>query len=412
MSTRPFSSLARRMAGRERAIGHRRSALLGGLSLIGASAVLLAACSSSPSSNSSTSTTSGPTQTTASSSGSAGGATLASLETPPSGDISLSETGSSLLYPLFNLWGPAYHQLHSNITVTTASTGSGTGISQAAAGTVQIGASDAYLSPSQVQKTPGLLNIPLAISAQMVNYNIPGFSGTLKLSGKVLSAIYQGTITKWNDPQIASINPGANLPGTTIVPLHRSDGSGDTFLFTQYLSKQDPNGWGTKISYGTTVAFPPIPGALGENGNGGMVTGCAATPGCVAYIGVSYKSKTDADHLGQAELENGAGNFIDLTPQSIAAEAASFASSTPASGAISLINGTSAAQGYPIINYEYAIVQKQQSDAATAQAVKALLAWAMDTNGGAASSFLNKVEFQPLPASAVAVSANLLSEIG
>jgi phosphate transport system substrate-binding protein len=325
--------------------------------------------------------------------------------------VSLSETGSTLLYPLFQKWAPAYTALHSNITVTPAGTGSGTGISQASTGAVDIGASDAYLSSAQTQSTPSLENIPLAISAQMINYNIPGFSGTLKLNGKLLSAIYQGKISNWNDPKIAAANPGVTLPNLKIVALHRSDGSGDTFIFTQYLSKQDPSGWGTTISYGTSVSFPAIPNALGENGNGGMVSGCNATPGCVAYIGISYQSQTQGDHLGQAELQNGSGNYVALTSQSIAAEAASFAATTPASGAISLVNGTKAAQGYPIINYEYAIVNAQQSSATTAQAIKALLAWAMDPSGGSTPSFLGAVNFQPLPASAVAVSENLLSKI-
>jgi phosphate transport system substrate-binding protein len=276
---------------------------------------------------------------------------------------------------------------------------------------VDIGASDAYLSPAQVKSTPSLENIPLAISAQMINYNIPGFTGTLKLNGSVLSAIYQGQIDNWNASQIAAINPGVSLPNLPIVALHRSDGSGDTFIFTQYLSDQDPNGWGQKISYGTTVAFPAISNALGENGNGGMVSGCKATPGCVAYIGVSYQSQTQADNLGQAELENGSGNYEALTSASVGAEAASFAATTPASGAISLVDGKSAADGYPIINYEYAIVNTQQASSTTAQAIKALLAWAIDPSGGSASSFLQSVNFQPLPASAIAVAEKLISNI-
>jgi len=379
----------------------RRVSGAGLLLALGAAGVVLAACGTSSSTGAakttSTTTPLGATQ-------------LASYETPPTATVALTETGSTLLYPLFNLWSPAYSKLHPNITVTTAGTGSGTGIAQAAAGTVNIGASDAYLSPAQVQQHPGLLNIPLAISAQMVNYNLPGFTGTLKLSGPILSAIYQGTITKWNDPKIAAANPGVSLPDLPIVPLHRSDGSGDTFIFTQYLSKSDPSGWGQKVGFGTTVAFPAVPGALGENGNGGMVSGCAATPGCVAYIGVSFQSQTQQKGLGQAELQNAAGNYVALTAQSVAAEAASFAATTPASGAISLVYGP-AAQGYPIINYEYAIVDAHQPSADVARAITALLAWAMDPNGGSAPSFLSQVQFQPLPTSAVAVAVRLLSEI-
>ena len=375
-----------------------RFATLIGLAAV--AAVTLAACSSSsPSPSAAKSTTTAPSTTT-----------LSSLETPPSGPVSLSETGSTLLYPLFNLWVPAYKALHPNITVTTAGTGSGTGISQAAAGTVNIGASDAYLSSGQVSQSPGLLNVPLAISAQMVNYNLPGFSGTLRLNGAVLSAMYQGKIKSWNDPLVAAINPGVALPNLAVVPLHRSDGSGDTFIFTQYLSKADPSGWGQSISFGTTVAFPAVPGALGENGNGGMVTGCAATPGCVAYIGVSFQAQTQQKNLGQAQLQNASGNFEALTSQTVAAEAAGFAATTPADGAISLVYGP-ATGGYPIINYEYAIVSSHQPDASTAQAVKALLAWTMDPNGGSSPTFLKQVQFQALPTSAVDVATKLLTQI-
>ncbi|MHB8438762.1 MAG: phosphate ABC transporter substrate-binding protein PstS [Acidimicrobiales bacterium] len=381
-------------------LSSRRVAL--GVLLCSVGALVLSACSSS-----------GTTTTTTTSATAGGSASLSSLLTAPSASVSLSETGSTLLYPLFNLWAPAYSHAHPNVVVTTAGTGSGTGIAQAAAGAVDIGASDAYLSSAQVQKYPGLLDIPLAISAQMINYNIPGFTGTLKLSGKVLSAIYQGKITTWNDPQITNLNPGVSIPALHIVPLHRSDGSGDTFIFTQYLSDQDPSGWGQTISYGPTVAFPAVSGALGENGNGGMVSGCGATAGCVAYIGVSYRNQTQSAHLGEAELQNGSGNYEPLDAQTMGAEAASFARTTPSSGAISLVDGKNAADGYPIINYEYAIVNSSQSSTTTAQAIRAVLAWAIDSSAGYGSdpAFLDQVNFLPLPASAVAVSVHLLNQI-
>ena len=148
------------------------------------------------------------------------------------------------------------------------------------------------------------MNIALAIAAEQVDYNLPGVTEHLKLNGKVLAAMYQGTIKTWNDPQIAALNPGVNLPATPVVPLHRSDGAGDTFVFTQYLSKQDPDGWGKSPGFGTTVDFPAVPGALGENGAGGMVTGCAETPGCVAYIGISYLDQATQKGLGEAQLAN------------------------------------------------------------------------------------------------------------
>ncbi|HLI37053.1 MAG TPA: phosphate ABC transporter substrate-binding protein PstS [Streptosporangiaceae bacterium] len=323
---------------------------------------------------------------------------------------SLSETGSTLLYPLFNLWVPAYEKQYHQVRITTAGTGSGTGISQAAAGAVQIGASDAYLSSTDRSKYPGLMNIPLAISAQQINYNIPGLSQSthLKLNGSVLSQIYQGKITNWDAPAIRSLNPGVPLPSMKIVPLHRADGSGDTFLFTTYLSDQDRSGWGTKVGYGTTVSWPSVPGALAEEGNGGMVSGCKATAGCVAYIGISYLKKTTAAGLGEAQLKNASGTYLLPTSSTIPAEAASFVSKTPANESLSLINGP-AAGGYPIINYEYAIVNTKQSSAAVAQDVKAFLHWALTT--GNSPAYLSQVQFQPLPSSVVTLSDAQIAKI-
>ncbi len=323
------------------------------------------------------------------------------VETPPSG--SLTETGSTLLYPLFNLWVGGYTGKYSNVTVQTAGTGSGTGISDAENGTIDIGASDAYLSPSVATANPDLRNIPLAISAQIVAYNIPGVLSHLKLTGKVLSAIYQGTITSWNNSQIASLNPGVTLPSTPIVTLHRSDSSGDTFLFSTFLSKTDPSGWGTKIGYNTTVPWPSAPGALGETGNSGMVAGCKATPGCIAYIGISYLTQALQAGLGYASLQNAKGQYEVPTAASIAAEAAAFVKKTPANGTISLIYGP-ASGGYPIINYEYAIVSAHQSSSTTAKGIRSLLEWAINPKDGANTTYLAQVNFQPLPSKVEAQS--------
>ena len=322
------------------------------------------------------------------------------VETPPAAN--LTETGSTLLYPLWNIWAPAYQKAYPKVSLTTGGTGSGTGIADAASGTVNIGSSDAYLSPSVKQATPGLLNIPLAISYQVIAYNIPGVNAHLKLNGGVIAAIYRGSISKWNDPAIVHLNPTVKLPALPIVALHRSDGSGDTFIFTQYLSDQVPS-WAKGPSYGTTISFPAIPNALGENGNGGMVTGCQATPGCIAYIGVSFLTQALGDGLGYAALGNGVGQYEMPTPAAVAVEAAGFTKSTPASGTISMIDGKIRG-GYPIINYEYAIVNKHQSNPTVAKAVRSLLEWAVNANDGNDSSFLSQVRFQALPDKVVAQS--------
>ncbi len=294
MSTRPSATptpgITRRRTGRPGAVAV--------LSALAVPAVLLAACSSTP--KAATTTTAAATTTTAA-------VSLSSLENWPTTTVALQETGSSLLYPLFNLWTAQIQKEWPSVSITTASTGSGTGISSAAAGTVNIGASDAYLSPAEMQQYPGLENIPLAISAQQINYNLPGVTGNLKLDGPTLAAIYQGKITKWNDAKIAALNPGVTLPDMPIVTVHRSDSSGDTFLFSSFLTASDPSGW--TIPPGTTVAWPAVPGAVAAMGNGGMVQACKASPGCIAYIGVSYLSKATAAGLGYAALKNKSGNF-------------------------------------------------------------------------------------------------------
>jgi phosphate transport system substrate-binding protein len=316
------------------------------------------------------------------------------VETPPGGTI--TETGSTLLYPLFNLWAAGYGEKHSNVTIQTAGTGSGTGISSATNGTINIGASDAYLSPSVASANPHLKNIPLAISSQIVAYNIPGVQAHLKLTGTVLSQIYQGQVTTWNNSAIARLNPSVTLPSIPIVTLHRSESSGDTFLFTSYLSKADPQGWGSKIGFNTTIPWPAAPGALGETGNSGMVTGCKATTGCIAYIGISYLTQALQANLSYASLANAKGQYVAPNPASIQAEAAAFATRTPANGTVSMIYGT-ANGGYPIVNYEYAIVSTQQSSSNTAKNIRAFLEWAITPIDGANNSYLAQVNFQPLP---------------
>jgi phosphate transport system substrate-binding protein len=204
-----------------------------------------------------------------------------------------------------------------------------------------------------------------------------------------------------------------NLPATAVVPLHRSDGSGDTFLFTQYLAKQDPDGWGKSPGVGTTVEFPAVPGAQVEDdaeGKAGMVNGCAANPGCVTYHGTGYLDVARQKGLGEAQLGNPAGNFLLADAQSVQAEAASFASQTPPNQVISLVNGP-AANGYPIVNYQYAIVYGNQKDPGTAQALEAFLHWAV--TDGSSASFLDSVHtyLWPLPAEVAKLSDAQIAKV-
>ncbi len=368
-------------------------------------AVLAAACSSSGGSGGGSGSTSAP-------SAKMQGPALPSK--PNTKPASLTETGSTLLFPLFGTWSTAYQKQFVNsagspiVTITTGGTGSGTGITDAATGTVNMGASDAYLSSADLQQYPGLLNIALAISAQQINYNVPGVKN-LNLNGTVLAQIYTGKITNWNDPAIKKLNPGASLPNLKIIPLHRAESSGDTFLFTSYLSAQDPSAWSAS-NVNTTISWPNVSGALAETGNSGMVAGCQANKGCIAYIGISYLQKTQAAGLGTASLQNKAGKFLQPTTAAIKAAAAALTAKTPASEALSMINGP-AATGYPIVNYEYAIVKTSQSNAIQAEDIRAFLHWIVHT-GQDQTTYLDPVDFQPLPASVVSLSDKQIAKIG
>jgi phosphate transport system substrate-binding protein len=339
-------------------------------------------------------------------SGTASSSTSASTSSASASGKEITETGSTLLFPLFGSWQTAYSSANPNITITSGATGSGTGIADAATGLVTIGASDAYLSASDVAQYPGLLNIPLTVAAVDVNYNVPGVKAPLNLNGTVLAKIYTGKITTWNDAAIAALNPGVSLPNLKIVTLHRGDSSGSTFLFASYLNHQDPADWPSS-DVNTTITWPSVPGALAETGSGGMVTACGSTKGCIAYIGISYQTKTSAAGLGAASLANKAGKFTQANTASINAALASFPAA-PASGAEDLIN-TSAATGYPIINYEYAIVKKTQPSAAEAAAVQKFLNWIVTT--GDSSTYLSTVAFEPLPSATQSGAQTLINSI-
>ena len=322
----------------------------------------------------------------------------------------LNETGSSLLYPLFNLWQPVYTKANPGVKLNTASTGSGTGQAQSMKGLVQIGASDAYLSNTQMHMHSSMLNIPLAISSQMVNYNLPHLNGKhIKLSGPVLADIYGGKITRWNAPQIKKLNPGVNLPDHRIVTVHRSDGSGDTFIFTQYLSKSTP-WWNNKYGYGTTVSWAPVSGNIGAVGNPGMVDALKNNEYSIAYVGISYKAQIEKYQLGEAKLGNRAGNFVLPEPRTVKAAAASMVPKTPADQRISLIFAPGK-MSYPIINYEYALVDSHQPSKEMAQHLRKFLLWAVSPAGGNAMVFMKKVHFVPLPPSAALQSMEQIAKI-
>jgi phosphate transport system substrate-binding protein len=323
---------------------------------------------------------------------------LVALSLAPSwaDEITLTESGSSLLYPLFNVWASEYAKTHPGVHITTASTGSGAGIEQAIAGTIEIGTSDAYMSDAQIRQNPQIINVPMAISAVTVDYNIPDLNNTtLKLDGPVLAGIYSGKIRAWDDKAIASLNPDVKLPHHDIIPVRRADGSGDTFVFTQYLTFTTP-WWEDDIGFGTSVSWPSVPGSLSAKNNLGVLQTAQATPYSITYIGVSFHNEIAKAGLGTASLKSYSGKFLLPTPETILAAAASLTPRTPADERLTLVNAPGA-NCYPLINYEYAIVSIKQANPTIAAAMRRFLLWAIapdETN----EKFLDDAHFIPLPA--------------
>jgi phosphate transport system substrate-binding protein len=310
--------------------------------------------------------------------------------------ISLNESGSTLLYPLFQSWIAGYKGVDPNIDLTAAATGSGAGEEAALAGKVSIGASDAYLSDKVAAQNPHILDIPLAISAQTINYNLPGLNGAnVKVNGPTLAAIYAGAVTQWDDPAIKAMNPGVTLPHQTIIPIRRAEGSGDTFIFTQFLDFSAEN-WENNPGYGSTISWPDVTGERTATGNDGLVQALAANPYSIGYVGISYAGQIAKAGLGTAMVENQDGKFLLPTPQSIADAAAQLDPRTPSYERISLVYAPGA-NSYPLINYEYAVVSKSQPDGATASALRAFLRWAISATGGNNEKYLEPVGFIPLP---------------
>lgn len=323
----------------------------------------------------------------------------------------LHETGSTLLYPLFRQWVADYAHVAPNVAISTGATGSGAGIAAAMAGQAQIGSSDAYMSDQQAEQNPRLVNIPLAISAQTVNYNIPGLNGAgMKLDGPTLAGIYSGRITAWDAPAIAAMNPGVALPHQRIVPIRRADESGDSFIFTQFLDFSNQE-WEDQVGYGTGVRWPSVAGERLAKGNAQMVQTLASTPYSVAYIGISFRDSIASAGLGTARLENQSGRFLLPTPETVSAAASMLDSRTPPDERLSLVFAPGA-QSYPLINYEYVVVSRQQADGVTAAALRGFLQWAISLDGGNAGKYLNGVGFIALPDFIRGMSEHQIGRIG
>lgn len=314
-----------------------------------------------------------------------------------SSSTTITGAGSTLVLPLVSKWESDYSQ-KAGVTVTYGGIGSGGGIEQITARTVDFGASDAPLTPDQASAGNGLLQIPWALSATAISYNVKGISDGLQLDGKTVADIYLGNITTWNDPAIAKLNPGVTLPSTKITPVYRSDGSGDTYALTDWLSKVDPT-WKSQVGVGTEVKFPTGVGAEHNDGVAGVET---KTDGSIAYLAASY---VQSNGFNQAALQNAAGNFETADVKTIAA-AGNTVGTIPSDNAISITDPpASATDAYPLSTFTYALVP-QSSD--KADQLKKFLTYAI----GPGQAFGPDLLFAKMPAKVLAADKATIAKIG
>jgi phosphate transport system substrate-binding protein len=305
--------------------------------------------------------------------------------------------GSTLVAPLVSKWQPDFSD-KSGITVTYGAIGSGGGIDQITARTVDFGASDAPLTTDQFSAAKGVEQIPWALSGTVPSYNVSGVSDHLKLSGTVLADIFLGKITSWNDPAITKLNPGVSLPSTKITPVYRSDGSGDTYAFTNYLASVSPE-FKSKVGVSTQVKFPT---GTGAEKNDGVAAAVSQTDGAIGYLGLAYVL---SNNLNSAAVQNSAGNFPIPGVDSVKAAAAAV-SKIQSDNSIPLINlPASAKDAYPISTYTYIIVPLKSSKA---DELKKFITYAI----GPGQQFGPDLDFAPLPSQVVAADKKAIAKIG
>jgi phosphate transport system substrate-binding protein len=289
--------------------------------------------------------------------------------------ILLNAAGATFPYPIYSKWFDVYHQQHGNIQINYQSIGSGGGIRQLLAGTVDFGASDGPMSDEQLAQAKfKILHFPTVLGAVVPTYNIAGVSGDLNFTQKALAGIFLGTIKKWNDAEIASANKGVKLPDAEIVVVHRSDGSGTSYIWTDFLSKASEE-WKTKVGKSTSVNWPVGLGGKGNEGVSGLVK---QTPDSIGYIELIYAVQ---NNISYGKVQNPAGKFVkaDLAGVTAAAEKAS--KEIPDDFRVSITNAPGPAS-YPIASFTWLLIPAQIPDAAKREAIKDFLKWMLNDGQG------------------------------
>src|SRR6204780_3882322 len=293
---------------------------------------------------------------------------LAALAMAQGGTILLNAAGATFPYPIYSKWFDVYHNQHPNVQINYQSIGSGGGIRQLLAGTVDFGASDGPMSDDQLAQAKfKILHFPTVLGAVIPTYNVAGVSTDLNFTQKALSGIYLGTITKWNDPEIAKANPGVKLPGDDIVVVHRSDGSGTSYIFTDFLSKVSDE-WKSKVGAGASVNWPVGLGGKGNEGVSGLVK---QTPNSIGYIELIYAVQ---NNIPYGKVQNAAGKFVKADLAGVTAAASADAKNIPEDFRVSITNAPGP-KVYPISSFTWLLIPAQIQDAAKREAIKGFLKW-------------------------------------
>ncbi|MEW6732219.1 MAG: phosphate ABC transporter substrate-binding protein PstS [Acidobacteriota bacterium] len=318
----------------------------------------------------------------------------------PAGAIALQGAGATFPNPIYSKWFSEYNKKYPNVKIDYQSIGSGGGIKQITEQTVDFGASDAPMKEDQMKALPKpILHIPTVLGAVVVIYNLPSLSGELKLNSDVLVAIFLGEIKKWNDPKIAAINPDLKLPDKDIGVVHRSDGSGTTAIFTEYLSKVNPK-WAEKVGQGTSVNWPV---GIGGKGNEGVTSQVKQIEGTIGYTELVYALQ---NKLSYASLQNKAGKFVTPTLDAVTAAAASAATQMPEDLRVSITDAPGDA-AYPISSYTYLLVYQDMENSTKAQTLAKFLSWAMHEGQQQAK----ELGYAPLPPEVVTKAEGKIKSI-
>jgi phosphate transport system substrate-binding protein len=319
---------------------------------------------------------------------------------PAAAQTQLNAAGATFPYPIYSKWFDEYHKLHPDLQINYQSIGSGGGIKQLQSGTVDFGASDGPMTDQQLADTKfPVLHFPTVLGAAVPTYSIPGVDVALNFTPDALAGIYLGKITKWNDPQIVNANPKVKLPNEDIVVVHRSDGSGTTYIWTDYLSKVSSE-WQSRVGKGTSVNWPV---GLGGKGNEGVTSVVKQTPGAVGYVELIYAQQ---NHLPYGSVKNASGVFVKADLKSVTEAAAAAAANMPDDFRVSITNAPGKG-AYPISSFTWLLIPGQFSDATKGKAVVEFLKWMMIEG----QKYTEALSYAPLPKTVEAKEMKAISKI-